>query len=216
MGIKRFEERMERLVEGSLTRPFRSSLQPVEIGRRMTREMDLQRRVGARGVLVAPNIFSVTLATADVERFSQYIDALVRELAEAAREHAEIEGYILVGPVEVDIFENSRLRTGTIEVVAEVHEGDFPSDLVLPDGRRIALTPAPIVIGRLPECQVVLNDPNVSRRHAQITKENGQISILDLGSTNGIKVNGRQLRDAVLVDGDEVQIGASRLFIEAP
>ena len=65
MGIKRFEGRLERLVEGSLARPFRSTLQPVEIGRRLTREMDLQRRVGPRGLLVAPNSFTITLSPVD-------------------------------------------------------------------------------------------------------------------------------------------------------
>ena len=216
MGIKRFEERIERLVEGSLTRPFRSALQPIEIGRRVTREMDLQRRVGPRGSLVAPNVFAVTLASDDVERFSQYIDALVHELAEAAREHADIEGYDLLGPVEVDIFESSRLKLGQIEVVANVQQGDFPCDVVMPDGKRIPISETPLVIGRLPESQVVLNDPNVSRRHAEIYKANNEIFIQDLGSTNGIKVNGNRVKNAVLIDGDDVVIGATRLIIEAP
>ena len=100
MGLQQFEERLERLVEGTLAKPFRSNLQPVEIGRRLTREMDLHRRVGVRG-LIAPNAFAVTLAPADVERFSNFIDALSRELADAAREHARIEGYSFVGPVDV-------------------------------------------------------------------------------------------------------------------
>jgi hypothetical protein len=216
MGIKRFEERIERAVEGSLTRPFRSALQPIEIGRRLTREMDLARRVGPRGLLVAPNVFTITLAPDDVERFSHYLDALVRELAEAAREHAEIEGYALLGPVEVDIFENSRLRPGRVEVAAEVQEGEFPCDLVLPDGRRIAISETPLVIGRLPDCDVVLVDPNVSRRHAEIVRVNGEIVVRDLGSTNGIKVNGSQVLSAVLLDGDELNVGASQLVVEAP
>jgi hypothetical protein len=100
MGLQQFEERLERLVEGTLAKPFRSNLQPVEIGRRLTREMDLHRRVGVRG-LIAPNAFAVTLSPADVSRFSNFIDALSRELSDAAREHARIEGYSFVGPVEV-------------------------------------------------------------------------------------------------------------------
>src|ERR1700744_5416331 len=99
MGLQQFEERLERLVEGTLAKPFRSNLQPVEIGRKLTREMDLHRRVGGHG-LIAPNSFSVTLATADVDRFANFVDALSRELADAAREHARIEGYAFVGPVE--------------------------------------------------------------------------------------------------------------------
>ena len=216
MGIKRFEGRIERLVEGSLTRPFRSNLQPVEIGRRLTREMDLQRRVGARGRLEAPNVFSITLAADDVAKFAQYADALVRELAEAAREHAEIEGYSLMGPVEVDIFESSRLRAGQIEIVGEVHEGTFPCDLVLPGGRRVPVSDQPVVIGRLPKCEVVLNDPNVSRRHAEVVRQGDEIVLRDLGSTNGVKVNGTRVQSTILYNGDEISIGTSRLVLEAP
>jgi len=216
MGLKRFEERLERLVEGSLTRPFRSSLQPVEIGRRLTREMDLQRRVGPRGLLVAPNIFSVSMSLTDVDRFSSYIDALVRELAEAAREHAEIEGYTLLGPVEVDVFESTRVKPGQVSVVAEVHEGEMPCELILPDGHRIAVGDTPVVIGRLPECDIVLNDPNVSRRHAEVFRQGRDVVVRDLGSTNGTKVNGSPVSTVVVVNGDEIFIGASRLVLEAP
>src|SRR5580704_1530434 len=119
MGLQQFEERLERLVEGTLAKPFRSNLQPIEIGRRLTREMDLHRRVGVRG-LIAPNVFTVTLAPADSERFAHFIDALSRELADAAREHAKIENYSFVGPVEVEVFEGNRLRTGRFAITAEV------------------------------------------------------------------------------------------------
>ena len=106
MGLQKFEGRLERLVEGTLAKPFKSNLQPVEIGRRLTREMDLHRRVGVRG-LIAPNFFTVTLAPADVDRFANFIDALSRELSDAAREHARVEAYSFVGPVEVEIYEGS-------------------------------------------------------------------------------------------------------------
>jgi hypothetical protein len=216
MGIKRFEGRLERLVEGSLSRPFRSSLQPVEIGRRLTREMDLQRRVGPRGLLVAPNSFTVTLSPVDVQHFSAYIDALVQQLAITAREHAEIEQYTLLGPVEVDVFEGQRLKAGHIEVVAEVVAGDIPCELVLADGRRFSVTDSPLVIGRLPECDVVLNDPNVSRRHAELYRQGPDVVLQDLGSTNGTKVNGGIVSNVVLADGDEIIIGANRMAFEAP
>ena len=216
MGLKRFEGRLERLVEGSLSRPFRSSLQPVEIGRRLTREMDLQRRLRPRGSLVAPNSFAITLSPTDIERFASYIDALVRELAEAAREHAEIEHYTLLGPVEVDVFESARIKAGQIEVLAQVVEGTIPSELVLSDGRRFAVEDRPLVIGRLPECDVVLNDPNVSRRHAEIARQDGEVVLRDLGSTNGCRVNGAHVSAVVLSDGDEIIIGATRMAFEAP
>jgi hypothetical protein len=216
MGLQQFEERLERLVEGTLAKPFRSNLQPVEIGRRLTREMDLHRRVGVRG-LIAPNAFAVTLAPADVERFSNFIDALSRELSDAAREHAKNEGYLFVGPVEVEIFEGSTLKAGRFTVEAEVREdadGGFLAELVLTDGRRVQIGTEPLVIGRLPECGVVLADSNVSRRHAELRRSGDSVVLTDLGSTNGTRVNGAPIRERVLVSGDEVSVGSTRLIFE--
>ena len=216
MGLQQFEERLERLVEGTLAKPFRSNLQPVEIGRRLTREMDLHRRVGVRG-LIAPNAFAVTLAPADVERYSNFIDALSRELSDAAREHAKNEGYLFVGPVEVEIFEGSTLKAGRFTVEAEVREdadGGFLAELVLTDGRRVQIGTEPLVIGRLPECGVVLADSNVSRRHAELRRSGDSVVLTDLGSTNGTRVNGAPVRERVLISGDEVSVGSTRLIFE--
>ena len=216
MGLQQFEERLERLVEGTLAKPFRSNLQPVEIGRRLTREMDLHRRVGVRG-LIAPNSFVVTLSPADVDRFSNFIDALSRELSDAAREHAKVEGYSFVGPVEVEIYEGSTLKAGRFTVTAEVREsedGGVLAELVLADGRRMQVGAEPLVIGRLPECAVVLADTNVSRRHAEVRR---------IGRRRGRDGPGLDQRDpgerdadpgADLVSGDEISVGSTRLVFE--
>ncbi|MGH9044676.1 MAG: FhaA domain-containing protein [Acidimicrobiales bacterium] len=216
MGLQQFEDRLERLVEGTLAKPFRSNLQPVEIGRRLTREMDLHRRVGVHG-LIAPNSFSVTLARSDVQRFSNFLDALVRELAEAAREHARNEQYSFVGPIDVQILEGPRLRTGRFSVVAEVVEspdGVVPAELVLPGGGRVRVEDEPLVIGRTPDCDVVLSDPNVSRRHAEIIRVNDAFFLRDLGSTNGTKLNGGPIREGYLNTGDNITVGSTTLVFE--
>jgi len=216
MGLQQFEDRLERLVEGTLAKPFRSNLQPVEIGRRLTREMDLHRRVGVRG-LIAPNSFAVTLAKPDVERFANFLDALVRELAEAAREHARNEQYTFVGPIDVQILEGSRLRAGRFSVAAEVIEGPegrAPAELVLPGGGRVQVDADPVVIGRLPECGVVLSDPNVSRRHAEVLRVNDAFLVRDLGSTNGTKLNGAGIRESYLATGDNITVGSTTLVFE--
>jgi Protein of unknown function (DUF3662)/FHA domain len=216
MGLQRFERGLERLVEGTLAKPFRNNLQPIEIGRRLTREMDLHRRMGVHG-LIAPNVFVITLAAPDVDRFSNFIDALVRELADAAREHARAEGYSFVGPVDVQIFEGTRLRAGRFTITTEVREGVdglAPAELVLEDGTRIQVGTEPVVIGRLPECSVVLSDPNVSRRHAEIRRVGDAIVVTDLGSTNGTRVNGSSVHEQQLESGDEVTVGSTTLVFE--
>src|SRR5215210_3119550 len=94
MGLQQFERRLERLVEGAFAKAFRSGLQPVEIGRRLPREMDLRRTVGVRG-LMAPNHFTVALSPGDLGRFESFSTSLVRELQAAVREHARQESYAL-------------------------------------------------------------------------------------------------------------------------
>jgi Protein of unknown function (DUF3662)/FHA domain len=216
MGLQQFEERLERLVEGTLAKPFRNNLQPIEIGRRLTREMDLHRRLGVHG-LIAPNSFTITLAPPDVDRFANFIDALSRELADAARDHARAEGYIFVGPVDVQVYEGTRLRAGRFVVTAEVVEGpeEGPyAEIVLPDGARVAIGEDPVVLGRLPECDVVLSDPNVSRRHAELRRTGEAVVVTDLGSTNGTRVNGVPVHEQVLASGDEITVGSTSLVIE--
>ena len=213
MGLRGFEDRLERLVEGSLTMPFRGPLQPIEISHRMLREMDLGRRVGVRG-LIAPNHFAVSASRADLDRFEGFTDALVHELAESARQHAANEGYTFAGPVEVELFESKRLKAGRIDIVASFFEGDVRPSLVLPDGIVLSIGAAPLVIGRLPECAVVLDDTNISRRHAQVALEDGVVVVSDLGSTNGTYVNGRRVTRATVRPGDEITVGTSRLRVE--
>jgi len=216
MGLQHFEQRLERLVEGAFSKALRGGIQPVEIGRRLTREMDLLRRVGVKG-LIAPNAFVVTLAPQDAERFKSFADVLARELGDAARDHARREGYGFVGPVEVEIRSDPEMRKGRYEVTAEVKEGPegLPAaSLVLADGSRIVLGAEPIEIGRLPESTVVLSDPNVSRRHAEIRRRGSDVVVADLRSTNGTRVNGVPVRERVLEDGDEITVGTTTVRFE--
>ncbi|HUY30374.1 MAG TPA: DUF3662 and FHA domain-containing protein [Acidimicrobiales bacterium] len=215
MGLQQFEQRLERLVEGAFAKAFRGELQPVELGRRLTREMDLRRAVTVRG-LVAPNAFSVLLAQEDYERFGGFVDVLSRELADAAREHARAEGYAFVGPVHVEIGWNEELSRSTFLISSEVVEGEeAPAGwIVLPDGRRVAVGEDPITIGRLPECGIPLADANVSRRHAEIRRVAADVVIADLGSTNGTRVNGTPVREQRLVDGDLVTVGITTFRFE--
>jgi hypothetical protein len=208
MGLQQFEQRLERLVEGALSKALRGGLQPVEIGRRLAREMDLLRRVGMRG-LIAPNSFVVSLSAPDAARFESFADALARELADIARDHARDEGYVFVGPVDVEIHRDPSLRE-----VAEGPEGLPAGSLVLPDGSRVVLGTEPVVIGRLPECTVVLSDPNVSRRHAEVRRQGNEVVVADLRSTNGTRVNGIPVHEKALADGDEISVGTTALRFE--
>jgi hypothetical protein len=82
------------------------------------------------------------------------------------------------------------------------------------EGRRNRLGGARVVLGRSRDCDIVMADPNVSRRHAELRREEGGWSVVDLGSTNGIKVNGQRVDQATLNDGDRVTLGVTDMTFE--
>ena len=218
MGLQQFERRLERLFEGVFAKAFRSGLEPVELGRRLVRQMDRDRRVGPSGQRVAPNAFSFRLSPVDRERFASFEEALAAELAEAAREHARGESYAFLGRVQVWIVEDANLSAGSFELDAEVRPsaGGRPvGSLTVPDGRRVPLEDGPVSIGRLDSCDIVLDDPTVSRNHAEVRRDGDGFELIDLGSRNGTRVNGYGVTRQRLADGDDVLIGAVPLRFEA-
>jgi Protein of unknown function (DUF3662)/FHA domain len=216
MGLQSFERRLERFVEGAFARVFRSGLQPVEIGRRLTREMDLRRTVAPRGVLT-PNTFRVLLSQADRTRFAPIEEELVKELGEVAKDHAKTEGYTFLGPVTITVDTDDSLRPGTLLVAGDMAPGQGTPTLTLPDGRRVVLDQEKVTLGRLPECELAVADPNVSRRHAEVRRgADNSWQVADLGSTNGTKVNGAVISGARnLEDGDEITVGSTTVRFEA-
>ena len=214
MGLQQFEQRLERLVEGVFAKAFRSGLHPVELGRRMVREMDLQRTVGVRGV-IAPNQFTVTVGSDDRARLAPLEQTLVQDLTDYVREHAREEGFRLAGPVSVVLATDVSLGRGVFRVDARHREGGATDGLVLGDGTRIAIGDEPVTVGRANDCDVVLSDPTVSKRHVEIRRDGTQVTVVDLGSTNGTQVNGVGAKERVLNDGDEIRIGATVMRYEA-
>jgi pSer/pThr/pTyr-binding forkhead associated (FHA) protein len=87
--------------------------------------------------------------------------------------------------------------------------------IYLEDGRRVQIGEDPLVIGRMPECDVPLSDANVSRRHAEVRRQGTGFVVVDLGSTNGTRVNGAQVKERLLNNGDEITVGATKLRFEA-
>jgi FhaA, N-terminal domain/FHA domain len=215
MGLQRFERRLERMVEGAFNKTFRSGLQPLEIGRRVVHEMDAGRTLGIRGPVV-PNEFTVVLPGEDAARFETFLDALGRELEEAAREHARDERYGFVGPVKIAFSTDTHRHRGDFDVIAAIVEGPGGSaaTLVLPDGRRLALGNEPLRIGRLPDCLISLSDPQVSRHHAEVRPSHLGYEVVDLGSTNGTLVNGSLVKERELHDGDVIMVGATSIRYE--
>src|SRR5688500_15225765 len=147
MALQEFERRLERLVEGVFAKAFRAQLTPIEVGRRLTREMDVRRTVGTRGV-IAPNQFHVAVSQTDYEAVIAKMEtAVTADLAGYAREHAKEEGYVLMGPVKVTFETAANLGSGEFLVGSEIVEGPGggpPGAIVTADGKRIEVSAEPI------------------------------------------------------------------------
>ena len=218
VGIKAFEQRLEGAVEGMFSRVFRSGLRPVELGRKLTREMDAWRSVGVNGQLVSPNHFVFSLAPDDASRFLEVADPLRSELAEAAREHARDEGYSFMGPIGIEFEEDAGLRTGVFKVDGKMRSGAGGSgagSLILPTGERVLLGEFRLTLGRLPECTVTLADSAASRKHAEVFPRGTAYVLADNASTNGTFLNEARVTEAELSDGDTIRIGSTEFRFEA-
>lgn len=207
------------MVEGVFSRRTRGSIRPIELGRRLVRDMDDNRSVDVKGRRIVPNDFSVLLSAADHTGFSDIEDALVTELSEAAREYAREEGYHFMGPVTVSLVVDNDLKPGRFGILSQLKQapsGVGAGSLVLPSGARIQLGAAPTTIGRLPDCTITIEDTNVSRNHAEVRAGRGAYLVVDLGSTNGTMLNGVKIPgEQRLSDGDIISFGSTHVRFEA-
>ena len=219
MGLQSLEHRLERMVDGVFFRRTKGSIRPIELGRRLVREMDDQRSVDVKGRRIVPNDFKVALSAIDHASFNEIEDALVAELTEAAREYAREEGYHFMGPVSVQLTVDNELRNGRFNIASQLKQaasGPGMGSLVLPSGQRVDLGTATVTVGRLPECTISINDSNISRNHAEIRVGQTAFIVYDLGSTNGTMVNGIKIvGEHRLRDGDIISFGSTHVRFEA-
>ena len=247
--LRNIEQKIEALFEGVFGRAFRTHVQPVELARKLAKEMDDHRMVSVSRVY-APNEYSVYLSPQDREQFDSYEESLLSELQDYLGEHAKRESYVLLSSPKVLLNTDSDLAVGEFgiatrmvqpepgEAPAEqpVHEpapgatmvyrpsspatqaatpeelGVEPEVVTLDaNGKQHRIDKGSVVIGRSKDCDIRLADPNVSRRHAELRHEGAAYWILDLGSTNGITVNGRRQQRAQLTNEDRITVGSTEL-----
>jgi hypothetical protein len=221
--LDRFERGIERAVNGAFARAFKAEVQPIELASALRRETDTSAAVVARDRTLVPNAFVIELGPADHDRILSWDDTLAEELAGTVTDHARQQRYAFVGPVSVRFERDETLDTGVFRVRSARVKGTVapattatatPSHPVLDvDGRRYQLTGPVTVIGRGSDADVVLDDPGVSRRHAEIRLEQDGPVVRDLGSTNGTFVDGERSGAARLRDGSVITIGRTRITV---
>lgn len=215
----RFERRLDRLVNGVFAKTFKAEVEPVEVAAALQRECDDRAAIVSRGRTMVPNDFTVELGDSDYQRLSLYAEPLGNELAAMIREHAEEQGYAFVGPVAVGFSRVDNLDTGLFRIRSEAKAG-VTARSTAPAGapppvaahldfgdRIVALTRRTTVLGRGEDVDLRIDDPGVSRKHAQIVLGD-PCRVEDLGSTNGTWLDGRQVSSAELFDGSRLAIGA--------
>jgi hypothetical protein len=230
--LQRFENRLEQMVSGAFAKAFRSAVQPVEVAAALQREMDNSAQILSRNRRLVPNQFHVELSSQDHERLSPYSSTLTDELTEMLQEHAQEQSYVFTGPVSITFDERTDLSTGRFRVrsaaLAKVTPASERSvtdtavrraNVILEvNGTKHPLDPPGIVVGRGTDADLRINDPGVSRRHAEIRvypndRTGTEVSVVDLGSTNGMLVNGAKVQQATLDDGATLKIGNTTMTV---
>jgi hypothetical protein len=249
--LRTIEQKIEGLFEGLFGRAFRTNVQPVELARKLVKEMDDHRTVSVSRIYV-PNEYTVYLSPPDREQFASYEGSLRNELQDYLAEHARREGYVLLTPPAVAIETDDDLSIGEFGIATRMVQGEPtgreakaggqlesgatmvykprsplaaegpPPDVALAqeivtltvDGKRHEVDKRRVVIGRSKECDLKLDDPNASRRHAELRQEGSAYWLVDLDSTNGSAVNGHRTARAKLEGGDTITIGSTDLLFE--
>ncbi|MFF1280138.1 FhaA domain-containing protein [Streptomyces sp. NPDC058299] len=282
MGVlKKFEQRLEGLVNGTFAKVFKSEVQPVEIAGALQRECDNNATIWNRDRTVVPNDFIVELSAPDHERLSPYSGQLGDELAGMVRDYAKQQRYTFMGPIKVNLEKAEDLDTGLYRVrsrtlasssdqqgqapaapagrpgptgagapggygpPAAAPAGPPPMPAAPPpgarpggygypqpatqrpaaapmtgartrywieiNGTRHQISRPTLVLGRSTDADVRIDDPGVSRRHCEI-RTGTPSTIQDLGSTNGIVVDGQHTTRATLRDGSRIVVGSTTVI----
>lgn len=258
--LKSMENMIANLVEGTFGRVFRSEVRPIELARKLAREMDAHRTVSVSRVYV-PNEYTVWLSPEDRERYDDVEHEVVDELCAYLLEHARRENLVLSSPPHVSFNTDERLALGEFGIQARSirdHDDDLAGDPAQPThepdvaaqehgqtmiysssarvrgaveqargrrrperallavgGRRLLVPPGGGTIGRSRDCDVVIDDAGISRRHAEIRVGEDGWTVADLGSTNGVIVNGQQIHgEWPLQPGDRVELGSTEIVFE--
>lgn len=252
MGLlDRFEQSMERLLEGASGSIFRQKLQPAEIGKRLERAMLSQQRASVGSRLV-PNDFVVRLHPRDYAQFESFREGLSRQLSSSLSQFASRRNFTVLDRITVTLEEDASVRQRQPAVDAQITDQSRPAQHRQPSRQRVdaprsrpAVPPRPAdataafevpstsyddsirlvsehgesfyipqgssTIGRSPDNSIVIDAPDVSRRHARLDREGNHVRIFDLNSTNGTRVNGEAVHISDIEPGDELRLGGQVL-----
>ena len=242
--LRNLEAKLEGLVEGTFSRAFKSKVQPVELAHKLAKEMEDSKTVSLSRVYVPNEyvVFLSPKDREQFEGYESALQKELSDylLEHARKEGLTLVTRPSVGfktDERLGLGEfGIQAQLVHAEEDGEPEQGDFGNTMVYsPDraprplvppvsssrkaflvggGKRVVVSGSHFVIGRSREADMVVDDPNVSRRHAELRPEQDGWIVRDLGSTNGIQVNGRHVAETALAPGDEITLGLTKLTFE--
>lgn len=229
------EQRLDKLVNGSFSKAFKSDVQPTELGAIIQQEIDSKAK-DINGQLTAPNLFVIDLGESDFQRLGPYLSVLSSELEKLADEYAIQQRYARTDAAHVRFQLDTRFETGLYRFTSDfgprpveasnAREQQVPAPSQTPSVAMIAETEPPRLtaingqvyrltqpvskIGRSEQAEIQVDDSGVSRLHCAIIL-GSEVIVKDLGSTNGTVVDGHTITEAVLHEGSIINIGSTTL-----
>ncbi len=237
--LDKFEQSMERLIEGTTGSLFNQPLQPADIGRLLERAME-SGKVASVGSTIVPNLYTVGLNPADFQHMQGYATGLARQMEAHLAREASDRNYSMIARIDVRIAEDPAAKKRRPVIHGSIADRQQPGGPPPPptdatsmfrpasaersatlrslngpyQGRTFIVPPGVTTIGRSPDNDIVLDCQDVSRRHARIESGPNGVRLHDLNSTNGTRVNSDAVRISDLDARDEVTFGQQRFRIE--
>lgn len=222
--LSRIETRLQTLIEGSAAKLFPGHLSTADLALRLVEAMHAGLRHDADGNDWVPNIYTIHTHPHNAYYF-EASPGLIGELTRALDQAGTEAEFLFSGDVIVDVLVDPLISISEIQVRAQSSHDDLPqttavelpvldelvdtpaSAFIIVDGTKIyTLNKAAVNIGRRQDNDLVIDDPRVSRLHAQLRWVRGRYMLFDLESAGGTWVNDTKVNQATLRPGDVISL----------
>ena len=211
--LDKFEKTLENKVTGLFSKTFKSGLEPLEIASAIKKEMDAKASILSRERILVPNSYQVQLSPQDFERLSNLGEPLIEELSKLCSEHAAKQRFQFGELLDISLSQDPSLALGQLSVVSSSKKLEVEWVPVLEvAGVTHTLVSAKTTVGRDSTADIQIGDNGLSRKHFEILWDGSSAVLRDLGSTNGVKVQGNKIDQVVLLNGTAFSAGRTQFL----
>ena len=211
--LDKFEKTLENKVTGLFSKTFKSGLEPLEIASAIKKEMDAKASILSRDRILVPNSYLVQLSPQDFERLNNLGEPLIEELSKLCSEHAAKQRFQFGELLDISLSQEPSLALGQLSVVSSSKKLEVEWVPVLEvAGVTHTLVSAKTTVGRDSTADIQIGDNGLSRKHFEILWDGSSAVLRDLGSTNGVKVQGSKIDQVVLLNGTAFSAGRTQFL----